>query len=87
MNLSQDETEIAKIMSNLPEFSWLKNAENSKIRHEIHTKIAKVLLEYYFENTREINTGWIAKFKEAQITEDDGKTAISCARRLGINIA
>lgn len=85
--IEQDEAEIAKIMSNLPELAWLAEAEPSIIRHEINTKIAKILNEYYLENTRGGGTGWTYKFKKAGITEDDGKAAISCARRLGINIS
>jgi len=36
-----------------------------------------------------MNTGteWTEKFLKAGITEDDGKSAIACARRLGINIS
>jgi hypothetical protein len=85
--LEPDESEIVKIMSNLPEFSWLIGADPAKIRHEINNAISDVLREYYFENTRMTNTKWTGKFREAGISEDDGKTAISCARRLGINIS
>jgi hypothetical protein len=31
-------------------------------------------------------TGWIKKFENAGISEDDGKAAIACARRLGLEI-
>jgi len=85
--LEPDEAEIAKIMSNLPEFSWLNGTDPAKIRHEINTTIANILREYYLENTRMINIKWTVKFRQANITEDDGKIAISCARRLGINIS
>lgn len=85
--LEPDEAEIAKIMSKLPEFAWLNEAEPAKIRHEINNSISDALREYYFENTRMTDAKWTAKFREANITEDDGKTAISCARRLGIDIS
>jgi hypothetical protein len=85
--LESDEIELAKIMSNLHEFSWLNGADPVKIRHEINTKIANALREYYFENTRMTGTKWTAKFRQANISEDDGKVAISCARRLGIEIS
>lgn len=85
--LEPDEAEIAKIMSNLPEFSWLKGADPAKIRHEINTEIANALREYYFENTRRASTVWTNKFKQANISKDSGKVAISCARRLGIEIS
>jgi len=85
--LEPDEAEILRIMSNLPEFSWLNGAAPAKIRHEINTKVADALREYYFENTRGASTGWTGKFRAAGISEDDGKAAISCARRLGISIS
>jgi len=85
--IDADEAEIIRIMSNLPEFSWLESADLSKIRHEIRHKIAKILGEYFEENTRKAKSEWTIKFKEAGISEDDGKTAISCARRLGIEIS
>lgn len=86
-DIDADEAEIARIISRLPEFSWLGTAELKKIRHEISHKIAKILQEYYLENTRGAKTGWTAKFEQAGISEDDGKSMISCARRLGIEIA
>lgn len=79
-----DVDEIVRIMSKLPEFSSLDGTE---IRHEITHKIAQTLREYYWENTRGNNTDWTGKFKKAGITEDDGKSAIACARRLGIEIS
>ncbi len=85
--LEPDEVEIVKIMSNLPEFSWLIGADSAEIRHEINTKVANALREYYFENTRRTDTEWTRKFRQAGISEDDGKAAISCARRLGMNIS
>ncbi|HEY8109926.1 MAG TPA: hypothetical protein VIG05_03580, partial [Candidatus Nitrosotenuis sp.] len=66
--LDVDEVEIAKIMSNLPEFSWLNGADPAKIRHEINTTISDALREYYFENTRMTNTKWTVKFRGANIT-------------------
>ena len=85
--IDADEAEIARIISRLPEFVWLETADLKKIRHEISHKIAKILQEYYLENTRSAKSGWSAKFSQAGITEDDGKTMISCARRLGIEIS
>lgn len=86
-SLEPDEIEIVRILSNLPEFSRLNGAGPAKIRHEISTSMASALREYYFENTRGANTGWTEKFRRAGISEDDGKAAISCARRLGISIS
>lgn len=85
--MNADEAEITRIMVRLPEFAWLKSAEIVKIRHEIRHKIAKTLQQYYLENTTMNAGNWNAKFSQAGISEDDGKSAISCARRLGIEIS
>ncbi|MEW6043562.1 MAG: hypothetical protein AB1608_04820 [Thermoproteota archaeon] len=85
--IDADEAEIVRIMSNLPEFSHLDSMDWKKIRHEITHKIAPILREYYLENTRGHKTTWITKFREAGISQDDGKAAIACARRLGIEIS
>ncbi|HEX9844960.1 MAG TPA: hypothetical protein VGA92_00685 [Candidatus Nitrosotenuis sp.] len=86
-NINADEAEIVRIISRLPEFAWLESADLSKIRSEIRHEIAKILGEYFAEKTRNTKPNWTIKFKEAGISEDDGKTAISCARRLGIEIS
>ncbi|WP_052755512.1 hypothetical protein [Candidatus Nitrosotenuis cloacae] len=86
-DLDENEVEIARIMVRLPEFAWLKTAEIAKIKHEIRHKIARTLQQYYLENTRMVQSDWSARFIQAGITEDDGKSAISCARRLGIEIS
>lgn len=85
-DIDADEAEIVRIMSRLPEFAWLADADANKIRHEIKHKIASTLHEYFKENIQRIHSKWTSKFKEFGISEDDGKTAISCARRLGMEI-
>ncbi|HIH07289.1 MAG TPA: hypothetical protein HA236_03375, partial [Candidatus Nitrosotenuis sp.] len=44
--IDADEAEIARIISQLPEFSWLATADFNKIHHEIQKKISQVLKEY-----------------------------------------
>lgn len=85
--IDADEAEIIRIISNLPEFSWLATADLDKIRHEIKGKITKILRSYYMENTQGAKTEWTKKFASAGISKDDGKTMIACARRLGIEIS
>jgi len=85
--IDADEAEIIRIISNLPEFSWLTTASLDKIRHEIKGKIAKTLRQYYVENTQGVKGELTAKFALAGISEDGGKTMIVCARRLGIEIS
>ena len=41
----------------------------------------------YHENTTFSGTKRIKEFEKAGITEDHGKAAIACARRLGIEIS
>jgi (p)ppGpp synthase/HD superfamily hydrolase len=84
--IDADEAEIVRIVSRIPEFAWLDNAELSKIRHEIRHTIAKVLQEYYLEKTQNLDPVWSIRFKEAGITDNEGKSAISSARRLGIKL-
>jgi hypothetical protein len=85
--LDADEAEIARIIVRLPEFAWMETTDISKIKHEIRHKIAKTLQQYYLENTRMEPSHWSVKFSQAGISEDDGKSMISCARRLGIEIS
>ena len=85
--LTKDEKELVEIMSRLVELSYMKNMDFKEIRKEIGHKIAPILQEYYAENTRLEKTGRTKQLENSGITEDDGKTAISCARRLGINIS
>jgi hypothetical protein len=86
-NIDADEAEIVRIMSRLPEFAWLESADLHKVRREIRHEIAKILGQYFAEKTRGAKPKWTTKFKEAGISDDDGKTAIACARRLGIEIS
>jgi hypothetical protein len=82
-----DEIEIAQTLAKIPEFNYLKTLDMAGIRHEITHKITKILREYYWENTRGHKSNWSKKFAEAGITEDEGKAAIACIRRLGSDIS
>ncbi|HXG73539.1 MAG TPA: hypothetical protein VNK44_01785 [Candidatus Nitrosotenuis sp.] len=85
--IDADEAEIVRIMSNLPEFSNLESQDIKVVRRQIEDKIVPILREYYMENTRGHNPKWIRRFREAGISDDDGKAAIACARRLGMEIS
>jgi hypothetical protein len=85
--IGADEAEIVRIMSKMPEFMHLDTLGPDKIRHEIRHKIAQILREYYWENTRGYKTDWTGKFTKSGISEGDGKASIACARRLEINIS
>ncbi|MEM3065091.1 MAG: hypothetical protein QW177_06950 [Candidatus Nitrosotenuis sp.] len=74
-------------MSNLPEFSNLESQDTKAVRRQLVDKMVPILREYHMENTRGHNPKWTSRFREAGISDDDGKTAIACARRLGMEIS
>jgi len=84
--LSLEDIEFIKILSNT-DVSILQMGISDAIRHRLDERIGAILREYHHENTMNTGTEWTEKFLKAGITEDDGKSAIACARRLGINIS
>lgn len=84
--LSLEDIEFIKILAN-SDSAILQQGMNEATRHRLDSQIGIILQEYYKENTMNTKTGWIEKFEKAGITEDDGKSAIACARRLGIDIS
>lgn len=84
--LSLEDIEFIKILAN-SDSTILQQGMNEATRHRLDSQIGIILREYYKENTMNTKTGWIEKFEKAGITEDDGKSAIARARRLGIDIS
>jgi len=84
--LSLEDIEFIKILANSDSII-LQQGMNNATRYRLDSQIGVILREYYKENTMNIKAGWIEKFEKAGITEDDGKSAIACARRLGIDIS
>ena len=83
--LTPEDIETIKILANSDSSEielWLKN----KDREMLFSHISLILQEYYKEHTQQIIVGWEKEFANAGLTEDDGKSAIACARRLGMNI-
>mgnify|MGYP000353747210 FL=1 len=85
-DLSLEDIEFIKILAT-SDATILQLGMNDATRHRLDEQIGVILREYYHENTRNTNTGWTKKFLKAGITEDYGKAAIACARRLGIDIS
>ncbi len=85
-DLSLEDIEFIKILAN-SDATILQIGMNDATRNRLDEQIGVILREYYHENTRNTQTGWTKKFLKAGITEDDGKSAIACARRLGIDIS
>ena len=85
-DLSLEDIEFIKILAT-SDATILQLGMNDATRHRLDEQIGVILREYYHENTRNTNTGWTKKFLKVGISEDDGKSAIACARRLGIVIS
>ncbi len=86
VELSLENIEFIKILAN-SDFTILQQGMNEATIQRLDSQIGVILREYYKENTMNAKVGWIEKFEKAGITEDDGKSAIACARRLGIDIS
>ena len=84
--LSLEDIEFIKILAN-SDASILQQGMNDVTKRRLDKQIGVILREYYLENTMNAETNWTEKFLKAGITEDDGKSAIACARRLGIDIS
>ncbi len=85
-DLSLEDIEFIKLLAN-SDATLLQIGMNDSTKQRLDEQIGVILREYYHENTMNTKTGWIEKFLKAGITEDDGKAAIACARRLGIDIS
>ncbi|TAK23808.1 MAG: hypothetical protein EPO37_02625 [Nitrosarchaeum sp.] len=84
--LSLEDIEFIKILAN-SDSTILQAGMNEVTRCRLDAQIGVILREYYKENTMNTKTEWIKKFEKVGITEDIGKAAIACARRLGIDIS
>jgi len=85
-DLSLEDIEFIKILAT-SDATILQIGMNAATKHRLDEQIGTILREYYHENTMNTQTDWTEKFLKAGITEDDGKAAIACARRLGIDIS
>ncbi len=85
-DLSLEDIEFIKILAT-SDATILQAGMNDATRQRLDDKIGVILREYYHENTMNSGTDYTEKFLKVGITEDDGKAAIACARRLGIDIS
>ncbi|MBS3926470.1 MAG: hypothetical protein KGZ34_07280 [Nitrosarchaeum sp.] len=86
VNLSLEDIEFIKILAN-SDSTILQVGMNEATKYRLDVQIGKILREYYKENTMNTKTEWTEKFEKARITKEEGKSAIACARRLGIDIS
>ena len=84
--ISLEDIEFIKILAT-SDATILQAGMTDATRQRLDEQVGTILREYYHENTRNAHTCWTEKLKENGITEDDGKAAIACARRLGIDIS
>lgn len=84
--LSLEDIEFIKILAN-SDAAILQAGMNEATRQRLDEQIGTILREYYRENTMNTGTEWTQKLEKAGISEDDGKAAIACARRLGVDIS
>ena len=84
--LSLEDIEFIKILAN-SDASIIQIGMNDSTKKRLDEQIGGILREYYRENTQFTGSHMSNQFKNAGISEDDGKAAIACARRLGIDIS
>lgn len=84
--LSLEDIEFIKILAT-SDATILQAGMNEATRQRLDERVGVILREYYCENTMGTQTGWTEKLLNVGISEDDGKSAIACARRLGIDIS
>ena len=84
--LSLEDIEFIKILAT-SDATILQAGMNEATRHKLDEQVGVILREYYRENTRGTQTGWTENLSKVGLDEDDGKAAIACARRLGIDIS
>lgn len=83
--LSLQDIEFIKILAKT-DATILQAGMNDATREQLDGQIGVILREYYHENTRVAGNIRTRQFLKAGISQDDGKAAIACARRLGIDI-
>lgn len=84
--LSLEDIEFIKILAT-SESTILEKGMNDATRAKLDSEIGMILRQYYREKTTGTGQVWTEKFEKAGISDDHGKAAIACARRLGIEIS
>jgi len=85
-SLSLEDIEFIKILA-FYDSTLLQQGMNFSTKDRLNSQIGVILREYHKENTMNIPKIWTKKFELAGISENDGKAAIACARRLGLDIS
>jgi hypothetical protein len=85
IDLSLEDIEFIKILAT-SDSTILQAGMNDATRKRLDKRVYVILRGYYHENTQNLDTKYTKQLMKYGITEDDGKAAIACARRLGIDI-
>ena len=83
--ISLKDIEFIKILADSDPYILQKTINLTTIE-KLDSQIGEILRIYYREKTIGKNTGLSKKLETFGITEDEGKAAIACARRIGIKI-
>ena len=83
--LSLEDVEFIKILA-FSDSTLIQKGMTESTMMVLEIRIGPILREYYIENTQQIGSKWTEEFTKMGISEDQGKAAIACARRLGIEI-
>ena len=86
INLALEDIEFIKILA-MSDATMLQAGMNDATRTRLDEQIGVILRAYYHENTMNTGTEMTEQLEKFGITEDVGKAAIACARRLGIDIS
>jgi hypothetical protein len=86
VKLALEDIEFIKILAT-SDATILQAGMNEATKQRLDDQIGTILRKYYCENTTNVGTDWSQEFQKNGITEDDVKSAIACARRLGIEIS
>ena len=84
--LSLEDVEFIKILAT-SDATILELGMNETTRKRLDEQLGVILRQYYHENTTNSGKTWTMEFEKNGINEDQGKAAIACARRLGLDIS
>ena len=84
--LSLEDIEFVKILAT-SDATILELGMNDTTRKRLDEQLGVILRQYYQENTTNSEKIWTVEFEKNGINEDQGKAAIACARRLGLDIS
>ena len=84
--LSLEDIEFVKILAT-SDATILELGMNDTTRKRLDEQLGVILRQYYQENTTNSEKIWTIEFEKNGINEDQGKAAIACARRLGLDIS